>query len=144
MRWPPKRNGPRSCEPAQTSNQGRARNLPETSLHPTSLRLTTRPPTAPPACVTVGTREALHGVVNHPPLVGKVGVAGSIPARGSTKPMTSANAGHLRVRGRWGGAYTGWSTLPLSTVSVHGPACPKPPPSPPPAAPPPARPPPPP
>jgi hypothetical protein len=34
--------------------------------------------------VTVGTREALHGVVNHRRIDGKDGVAGSIPAGGST------------------------------------------------------------
>jgi hypothetical protein len=41
----------------------------------------------------------LHGVVNHRRIDGKDGVAGSIPAGGSTKPMTSANAGQFGVRG---------------------------------------------
>jgi hypothetical protein len=35
-------------------------------------------------CVTVWAREVLQGVVNHPRIDGKDGVAGSIPAGGST------------------------------------------------------------
>jgi hypothetical protein len=40
----------------------------------------------------------LYGVVNHPRIDGKDGVAGSIPAGGSTYALTSGNAGHCGVR----------------------------------------------
>lgn len=47
---------------------------------------------------------------------GKDGVAGSIPAGGSTKLMTSANAGHLGVRGR----FCGWcgGQLPVRILMI--------------------------
>jgi hypothetical protein len=61
-----------------------ARNLPETALHAASRRLTTRPSTAPLTSVVVWAREVLQGVVNSPSIDGKDGVAGSIPAGGST------------------------------------------------------------
>jgi hypothetical protein len=40
--------------------------------------------------------EVEHGVVNHPSIHGKDGVAGSIPAGGSTQALTSGNAGESR------------------------------------------------
>jgi hypothetical protein len=45
--------------------------------------------------------EVLHGVVNDRRIDGKDGVAGSIPAGGSTPLMTSRNAGHQRILGRF-------------------------------------------
>jgi hypothetical protein len=109
-----------------------ARDLPETALRATSPRLTPRPSTASLTCVTVWAREVLQGVVNPPRIDGKDGVAGSIPAGGSTKPMTSANAGHLHVRGpverailvvlafgcRWMGACRMESTSLVSTPAA--------------------------
>jgi hypothetical protein len=76
-----------------------ARDLPETALHATSPRTSTQPSTAPFTCMVVWSRGVLRGDVNQRCIDGQDGVAGSIPAGGSTKPMTSANAGHLRV---WG------------------------------------------
>src|SRR5215211_9372792 len=61
-----------------------ARDLPETTLHVTSRRLTTRHSTASLTSVVVWTREVLAGIVNSPSIYGKDGVAGSIPAGGST------------------------------------------------------------
>jgi hypothetical protein len=52
---------------------------------------------------TVGRELGKRRSAQRFPMVhGKDGVAGSIPAGGSTKPMTSANAGHLRVWGWFG------------------------------------------
>jgi len=76
-----------------------ARDLPETALHVTSRRLTTPPSTAPLTSVVVWAREVLRGVVNSPSINGKDGVAGSIPAGGSTPRLTSANAGHTLLGG---------------------------------------------
>ena len=73
-----------------------ARDLPETALRVTSPRLATQPSTAPLSCADVWGREVLHGVVNPPRIDGKDGVAGSIPAGGSTQPVTSGNAGEPR------------------------------------------------
>jgi hypothetical protein len=67
--------------------------LPETALRVASPRLTTPPSTAPLTCLVVWARVVLHGVVNHRRIDGKDGVAGSIPAGGSTKPLTSVKAG---------------------------------------------------
>jgi hypothetical protein len=39
--------------------------------------------------------------VNSPSINGKDGVAGSIPAGGSTKPMTSVNASRSSFRATW-------------------------------------------
>src|SRR5215218_1946040 len=63
---------------------------------------------------------------------GKDGVAGSIPAGGSTPILTSrnasqlcvqdrctGNAGHLLVGDELDGAHTGWRALPLSHASGH-------------------------
>ena len=85
-----------ACMP-WTTIQGLARNLPETTPHATSRHPTTRPPTAPFTCAVAWAREVLRGIVNGPRIDGKDGVAGSIPAGGSTKPMTSANAGQFRA-----------------------------------------------
>src|SRR5215211_6642247 len=65
-----------------------ARDLPETTLHATSPRLTPRPSTVPLTCANVWPREVLQGVVNHRRIDGKDGVAGSIPAGGSTQALT--------------------------------------------------------
>jgi hypothetical protein len=61
-----------------------ARDLPETALRATSRRPTTQPSAAPPTCAVVRGREVVGGVVNHRRIDGKDGVAGSIPAGGST------------------------------------------------------------
>jgi hypothetical protein len=50
--------------------------LPETALHVTSRRLTTRPSTAPLTSAVVWAREVLRGVMNSPSINGKDGVAG--------------------------------------------------------------------
>jgi hypothetical protein len=74
------------------------------------LRLTSRhhaprgnPRQPPLTCAVVWAREVLHFVVNHPSIDGKDGVASSIPPGGSTKPMTTANAGQFQVWDRWNG-----------------------------------------
>ena len=61
-----------------------ARDLPETALHVTASRPTTRPSAAPSTCADVWGRGVLNGGVNHPRIDGKDGIAGSIPAGGST------------------------------------------------------------
>jgi hypothetical protein len=82
---------------------GLARNLPETALRATSRRPTTQPSAASQTWTVVWSGAVVHGVVNRPRIDGKDGVAGSIPAGGSTQALTSGNADHLRVRGRWAG-----------------------------------------
>jgi len=76
----------------------RARDLPETAQRVASRRPTSNLWTAALTCAVVWAREVLRGLANHRSIDGKDGVAGSIPAGGSTKAMTSANAGHPRVR----------------------------------------------
>jgi hypothetical protein len=61
-----------------------ARDLPETALRAASHCPTTRPSTAPLTSVVVWAHEVVRGVVNLPRIDGKDGVAGSIPAGGST------------------------------------------------------------
>jgi hypothetical protein len=64
----------------RTITQGAlARDLPETALHVTSRRLTTRPSTAPLTSVVVWARDVLRGVVNSPSINGMQGVRGSNP-----------------------------------------------------------------
>jgi hypothetical protein len=64
----------------RTITQGAlARDLPETALHVTSRRLTTRPSTAPLTSVVVWARDVLRGVVNSPSSNGMQGVRGSNP-----------------------------------------------------------------
>jgi hypothetical protein len=63
---------------------GRARDLPETALRTASLHPTTPISAAPLTCAVVRGRGVRHGVVNRPRIDGKDGVAGSIPAGGST------------------------------------------------------------
>jgi hypothetical protein len=70
-----------------------ARDLPGTALHVASRYPTTQPSTTPHTCAVALVGEVEHGVVNHPSIHGKDGVAGSIPAGGSTHALTSANAG---------------------------------------------------
>jgi hypothetical protein len=69
-----------------------ARDLPETALHAASRRSTTRSSIAPRTCTVVWPREVLRGVANNPRIDGKDGVAGSIPAGGST-PNQQARPG---------------------------------------------------
>ena len=71
----------------------RARDLPETALHVASRRPTTQPSTAPFTCAVVWAHEVVRGLVNLRRIDGKDGVAGSIPAGGSTQALTSGNAG---------------------------------------------------
>ena len=66
-----------------------ARDLPETVLHVTSRRLTTRPSTALLTSVVVWAREVLRGVVNSPSINGMQGVRGSNPLS-STRHDASA------------------------------------------------------
>jgi hypothetical protein len=86
--------------PYTTAQGALARDLPETALLVTSRRPTTQPFAAPFTCAIVWARMALRGVANHRRIDGKDGVAGSIPAGGSTNTMTSGNAGRRGVRGR--------------------------------------------
>jgi hypothetical protein len=109
-----------------------ARDLPETALRVTWRRPTTQPSAAPFTCSVVWVGEVVHGDVNHPRIDGKDGVAGSIPAGGSTPVLTSGNAGQFSVwgsveramlgrRGVRGGvvrARAGWRALPWLTVWV--------------------------
>jgi hypothetical protein len=98
----------------------------------------TQPHAAPPpspqqgplTCADVWGREVPHGDVNLRRIDGKDGVAGSIPAGGSTKPMTSANADHGCVGEAYGrpestslvGMRSDWTgrpqalTIPLTSV----------------------------
>jgi hypothetical protein len=68
--------------------------------------------------VTVGTREALHSVVNCPRIDGKDGVAGSIPARGSTPVLTSGNAGQFSV---WGSVERAMLVVVAFGVALYAP-----------------------
>jgi hypothetical protein len=72
---------------------GLARDLPETALHVTSRRLTTRRSTAPLSSVIVWAREVLRGVVNYPSINGMQGVRGSNPL---SSTRHNASAGHPR------------------------------------------------
>jgi hypothetical protein len=58
--------------------------LSETALYATSRRPTTQPPAGTSHLAIEWRHEVPHGVVNHPSIDGKDGVAGSIPAGGST------------------------------------------------------------
>jgi hypothetical protein len=98
----------RSSSVAQRPCGALARDLPETALRATSPRSTTRPSTAPLTCTVVCGCEVLHGVVNRPRIDGKDGVAGSIPAGGST------NKGNRRA---WG---MGASTRHRGLVRSNG------------------------
>ena len=71
-----------------------ARELPETALHAASRRPTTQSSAAPLTCADVWRHEVLHGVVNPRRIDGKDGVAGSIPAGGST-PNQQARPGTM-------------------------------------------------
>jgi hypothetical protein len=80
-----------------------ARDLPETALHVTSRRLKNRPSTALLTSVVVWAREVLRRVVNSPSINGKDGVAGSIPAGGSTpnqQPRPGPTPGLFHAQGR--------------------------------------------
>jgi hypothetical protein len=90
-----------SAGSAQLSGARRARDLPETALRATSPSPTTRPSTALLTCATVWAREVLRGIVNSPRIDGKDGVAGSIPAGGSTteqqvRPGPAPGLSHTR------------------------------------------------
>jgi hypothetical protein len=76
---------------------GRARNLPETTPRTASRRPTPNLSPAPVRCADVWRREVPQGVVNSPRIDGKDGVAGSIPAGGSTQALTSENAGRVAL-----------------------------------------------
>ena len=78
----PRRRGP--C-------QRFARNWATRNLTPP----TTRPSLAPLTCAVAWVGEVLHGLVNDRRIDGKEGVAGSIPAGGSTPMLTSGNADQL-------------------------------------------------
>jgi hypothetical protein len=87
----------RSCQ--RRSRRVLARDLPDTALRVALRCLTSHPSAASFTCSVAWVGWVAHGDVNSPSINGKDGVAGSIPAGGSTQPLTSANAGHLRVRG---------------------------------------------
>ena len=92
---------PVSCEQVQDGRAGvhamdRAgpcQRLPETAPRVTSRRPTARSSAPPFTWAVVRSREVLTGGVNPRRIDGKDGVAGSIPAGGSTPRLTSANAG---------------------------------------------------
>ena len=67
-----------------TARLGLARDLPETAPRLASCRPTTQPSAASLTCAVMWRREVLQGVVNRRRIDGKDGVAGSIPAGGST------------------------------------------------------------
>jgi hypothetical protein len=64
--------------------RGLARDLPETVLRATSRPPMIQPSAALLTCAVVWVHEVPHGVVNHPRIDGKDGVAGSIPVGCST------------------------------------------------------------
>ena len=92
----PRTIAPASClDRAPRPRGGLARDLPETALRTTSRRPIPQPSIAPLTCAVMWAREVLRGVVNQRRIDGKDGVAGSIPAGGSTPRLTSGNAGQL-------------------------------------------------
>jgi hypothetical protein len=109
--------------------QGLTRDLPETALHATSRNPTPRSSAAPFTWAVVWPREVLRGGVNHPHIDGKDGVAGSIPAGGSTPRLTSGNAdespsaaigaGHIRS-GRGGKGQRAVRALALLSSNFGG------------------------
>jgi hypothetical protein len=69
-----------------------ARDLPETALHVTSHRLTTRSLAAPFTCSVAWVGEVVHGYVNQPSINGNDGVAGPNSGPGGLdKSMTRSN-----------------------------------------------------
>jgi hypothetical protein len=81
------------------SGRALARYLPETAQRVASRRPTANLWTATLTCAAVWAREVLRGLVNHPSINGKDGVAGSIPAGGSTpnqqlRPGTTPGLSH--------------------------------------------------
>jgi hypothetical protein len=73
----------------------RASDLPAAAPHTASQHPISLSSIRPATCSSLERREVPRCPPNGPTIDGKDGVAGSIPARGSTKPMTSANAGHI-------------------------------------------------
>jgi hypothetical protein len=91
---------------AWTTVQALARDLPGTAPRVPSRRPLAQSSAPPFTCAVVWGREVLCGGVNDPSIDGKDGVAGSIPAGGSTQALTSGNAGQLSFRGGMGWAHT--------------------------------------
>jgi hypothetical protein len=77
---------------AQRSSPALARDLPETGPRVASRHPTTPPLTPPRTCGAVGRSGAPQGLSKGPSVNGKDGVAGSIPAGGST-PNPQARPG---------------------------------------------------
>jgi len=86
----------------------RARNLPETALHVTSRRPTTRPSAAPVTCSVAWVDEAAHGDLNHPHINGMQGVRGSNPLSSTPGqwPSSASTAPDSPASGsRWAAIY---------------------------------------
>ena len=79
------RGHPRRPPGHQEPEQSLARDLPETALRAASRSLTTQPSAAPATCSVAWVGKVAQGHVNRPRIDGKDGVAGSIPAGGSTR-----------------------------------------------------------
>jgi hypothetical protein len=89
-----------SLRPATTGHPTsmRASDLPAAAPHTASQHPTSLSPIRPATCSSIERSEVPRCPPKGPTIDGKDGVAGSIPAGGSTKPMTSANASDLGVR----------------------------------------------
>jgi hypothetical protein len=75
---------------------GLARNLPETALSATSRRPTTQPSAASQTWTVVWSGAVVHGVVNHPRIDGKDGVAGwRVLAFHSSTDVNDSGSEHL-------------------------------------------------
>jgi hypothetical protein len=76
----------------------RASDLPAAAPHTASQHPISLSSIRPATCGSVERSEVPRCPPNGPTIDGKDGVAGSIPAGGSTKPMTNANGAGRRFR----------------------------------------------
>jgi hypothetical protein len=76
-----------------------ARDLPETELHATSRRPTTRPSAAPFICSVAWVGEVMHGDMNHPRIDGMQGVRGSNPLSSTTVRYSNPDPPKSRSKG---------------------------------------------
>jgi hypothetical protein len=92
----------------------RASDLPAAAPHPASQHPISLSSMRPATCGSVERREVPRCPPKGPTIDGKDGVAGSIPAGGSMPELTSANAGQLRIRGR----FCGWCSGQLGVRNL--------------------------
>jgi hypothetical protein len=123
----------------RTNDLQRASDLPAAAPHTASQHPISLSSRRPATCSSIERSEVPRCPPNGPTIDGKDGVAGSIPAGGSTKQMTSRNAGHCsrsrpvnrrswpswHAEWRWMGACRMESTS-LVNHSGCGRACPRP------------------